>query len=132
VLAVLAALPLATWAAKFTRFTFAALSSAGVTATTLDLDGRLNDNVSGTASITVTGSPATCKYAIEGRLSTGAWVTLGATDDCTGATDCYPSGEECPVFHWDSKPVDELRGRLIELTGGTTPTAAAEIKVVGR
>lgn len=121
----------AAYGAQVTRFNFGALSAAGVTSTTLPLQQRLQDNVSGTAEVVVTGSPTTCKYAIEGRLS-GGWVVIGKTDDCTGANDCYPAGEECNVFHWADKSVDEIRGRLIEISGGSSPTASCQVKLVAR
>ena len=131
-LAVLALAAVSSAAALVTRHTWAALSSAGDSPSPISLQFRLPDNSSGTAEVIVTGSPATCKAALLGRLEGGAWDVIGVTDDCTGANDCYPAGEECNKFHWTGKTVDELNFRLIELTGGSTPTAAMKIKVVGQ
>lgn len=69
-----------------------------------------------TIHLRVTGGPATCTYRLEGSLDpdevTPEWFDLSGTLTCTTST----------MVHIVDRPVMRVRGNLLTLTGGTSPT----------
>ena len=65
-----------------------------------------------TVQLTVAGSPSTCTYRLEGSLDGSLWSDLSGTQSCTASV----------MFHVVDKPVSWLRGNLLTLSGGSSPT----------
>jgi hypothetical protein len=69
----------------------------------------------------VTGGPATCTYRLQGTRDGTTWYNISASDiTCTSTTISFESG----------KPAVSVRGNLVTLTGGTSPTVT--LKYVGK
>jgi hypothetical protein len=105
-------------------FTFAPLDTEDTNTATHDIV-QLPPIPTATLQLVVTGEPTTCTYRLEGQLrdATG-WDVLAEI-----------TGSECvdgKMVHFESKAVDVLRGRLHELTGGTTPEVTGLVKMVTR
>lgn len=66
------------------------------------------------SQIVVTGGPAGCTYDLEGSNDGGTtWFDITASPvTCTSTVESFVTG----------KPVDMVRGDLVTLSGGTTPT----------
>jgi hypothetical protein len=74
-----------------------------------------------TAELIVTGAPATCTYRLQGTGDGVTWFNVSAADvTCTTSTVAFEA----------NKPVMQVRGSLITLTGGTAPTV--RLKYIGR
>lgn len=68
----------------------------------------------------VTGGPATCTYRLQGTRDGTTWFNVSASDiTCTSTTVAFESG----------KPAVSVRGNLLTLTGGTSPTVT--LKYIG-
>ena len=67
-----------------------------------------------TLALTVTGSPAGCTYRLEGSLDGTTFFDLSGAQTCTSST----------MFHVVQKKVTYVRGFLITLSGGSSPTVA--------
>ena len=72
-----------------------------------------------TVELRVTGTPASCTYALEGSAltlydnpATTDFGNLSGDIDCTSVT----------LLHIANKPVNTVHGHLKALTGGTSPT----------
>lgn len=67
-----------------------------------------------TAQLIVTGGPTGCTYRLQGSNDGGAtWFNISAADiTCTTTTSSFEV----------NKPGVRIRGNLLTLTGGTTPT----------
>ena len=88
---------------------FAAQSGTGQTAT---FDPKV---VPGNHSIqlVVTGSPTGCTYRLQGSNDGTNWYNISAADiTCTSTTQAYEQ----------NKPARLLRGNLLTLSGGSSPT----------
>lgn len=63
--------------------------------------------------LVVTGAPSTCTYRLQGSNDNTNWFNISASDiTCTSSTQAYET----------SKPARWVRGNLLTLTGGTSPT----------
>jgi hypothetical protein len=105
-------------------FAFAPLDTEDTNTATHDIV-QLPPIPTATLQLVVTGAPTTCTYRLEGQLrdATG-WDVLA---EITGA-ECIDG----KMVHFESKAVDVLRGRLHELTGGTSPEVTGLVKMVTR
>lgn len=89
---------------------------SSVTTTSIYSWGDVAKNI--TIVYTVTGSPGTCQFQIEGSAKPSA----AAADmvDMSGSILCTSSG----MIHIADKPISSIRANLTILTGGTAPTVA--------
>jgi len=112
--------PLEAQAGDFRGFqkTFTAQTTTGATATSGLMRGI---PVWHTAELIVTGGPATCTYRLQGSRDGVTWFNISAADiTCTSTTVSFEVG----------KPAVSVRGNLLTLTGGTTPSV--QLKYIGR
>lgn len=66
-----------------------------------------------TAHVIVTGGPATCTYRIQGSRDGTNWFNISGSDiTCTATATQFTTGA----------PTVYIRGNLLTLTGGTSPT----------
>lgn len=87
--------------------TWTALSAAGVTSS---LATAGNDKH--TLAAVIAGSPATCTMRLEGSLDNVNFFDLSGSQTCTSTF----------MFHVVDRTVTFVRGRVLTLTGGSTPT----------
>lgn len=88
--------------------TFAAQSATGATVSYDTFNTRVH-----TAQLVVTGSPLTCTYRLQGSNDATNWYDISGSDiTCTSSA----------VQHVADKPSRYVRGNLLTLTGGTSPT----------
>ncbi|MGA8762263.1 MAG: hypothetical protein WB562_05170, partial [Candidatus Sulfotelmatobacter sp.] len=66
-------------------------------------------------SLTVTGAPSTCTYKLQGSVDGTIWMDLSPATACTSST----------VFQAGPAAVNQVRGNLVSLSGGTSPTVTA-------
>jgi len=100
------------------RKTFTTQTTTGATASSGLMRGYA---VNHTAELIVTGGPATCTYRLQGTGDGTTWFNISAADlTCTSTTVGFEA----------NKPVAQVRGNLLTLTGGTTPTVT--LKYIGR
>lgn len=98
--------------------TFPAQTVVGATASSGLMRGIA---INHTAELIVTGGPATCTYRLQGTKDAVTWFNISAADlTCTSSTVGFEA----------NKPVVQIRGNLLTLTGGTSPTIT--LKYVGR
>lgn len=98
--------------------TFATQSGTGATATSGLMRGV---PVAHTAELIVTGGPAACTYRLQGSRDGVTWFNISAADiTCTATTVAFENG----------KPAVTVRGNLLTLSGGTTPTVT--LKYIGK
>lgn len=95
----------------------AALAQAAKTWTALTATGTTAlYNVPGndihTMQAIVTGSPASCTVHLEGSIDSTHWFDLSGDQTCTSSM----------MFHVVARSVLYVRGNLITLSGGTSPT----------
>lgn len=98
--------------------TFTAQTATGATATSGLMRGI---PVYHTIELIVTGGPAACTYRLQGTRDGTTWYNISAADiTCTATTVAFETG----------KPAVSVRGNLLTLSGGTSPTVT--LKYVGR
>lgn len=98
--------------------TFTAQTAVGATISSGQMRGVA---VWHTIELIVTGAPATCTYRLQGTRDGITWFNISAADiTCTATTVSFESG----------KPAVQVRGNLLTLTGGTSPTIT--LKYIGR
>lgn len=98
--------------------TFVTQTAVGATATSGLMRGV---PIAHTAELIVTGAPATCTYRLQGSRDGVTWFNLSAADlVCTASTVGFENG----------KPAVTVRGNLLTLTGGTTPSVT--LKYIGK
>lgn len=98
--------------------TFTAQTTVGATASAGNIRGIA---INHTAELIVTGAPATCTYRLQGTRDGVTWFNISAADiTCTSTTVAFEA----------NKPAVTIRGNLVTLTGGTSPTIT--LKYVGR
>lgn len=69
--------------------------------------------ISHSIGLVVTGSPTGCTYRLQGSRDGTNWFNISATDiTCTSTTASYEA----------NKPWPQVRGNLLTLSGGTSPT----------
>lgn len=74
-----------------------------------------------TIELITTGGPATCTYRLQGSNDNVTWFNISAADiTCTTTIVAFET----------NKPVIRVRGNLLTLTGGTTPSVT--LKYAGR
>lgn len=101
----------------FTR-TFTTQTATGATASSGALRGT---PVNHAINLVVTGGPATCTYRLQGSANGTTWYNISAADiTCTSSATAFEA----------NKPTRYVRGNLLTLTGGTTPTVT--LQYVGR
>jgi len=99
--------------------TFPAQSGTGATASSGLMRGIAMFH---TIELIVTGAPATCTYRLQGTRDAVTWFNVSAADiTCTSSIVTFESA---------AKPVVQVRGNLLTLTGGTAPTVT--LKYIGR
>lgn len=84
------------------------------TGATTSLSAPMSVLTNHSIQLVVTGGPATCTYRLQGSNDGGTtWFNISASDiTCTSSTQSYET----------SKPARAVRGNLLTLTGGTSPT----------
>ena len=98
--------------------TFTAQTAVGATASSGLMRGV---PVAHTAELIVTGTPTTCTYRLQGSRDGVTWFNISAADiTCTATTVAFENG----------KPAVTVRGNLLTLTGGTSPTIT--LKYIGK
>jgi hypothetical protein len=98
--------------------TFTAQTTTGATASSGTMRGI---SVNHTIELIVTGAPAGCTYRLQGTRDAVTWFNLSASDiTCTSTTVSFES----------NKPTVQVRGNLVTLSGGTSPTVT--LKYVGK
>lgn len=97
--------------------TFTTQTAVGAT-TALTPRGIPTDH---TIELIVTGAPATCTYQAQGSRDGTTWFNLSASAiTCTSTITAFES----------NKPVVHVRGNILTLTGGTSPSVT--MKYIGR
>jgi hypothetical protein len=97
---------------RTTWHTFATLSAPGATeATDVSFTGAYLHSV----SVTVAGAPSTCTYKLQGSVDGSVWMDLSPATVCTSST----------VFQAGPAAVEQVRGYLVSLSGGSSPTVRA-------
>jgi hypothetical protein len=77
--------------------------------------------VNHTAELIVTGAPATCTYRLQGTRDGTTWFDISASAiTCTTTTVAFEA----------NKPAVNVRGNLVTLTGGTSPSVT--LKYIGK
>lgn len=99
----------ATAAAQSIRYAFAAHSATGTKAA-IDVTRVMPHKH--TASVIVTGTPATCVITLEGSIDGTNFFDISGNQTCTASL----------MFHVVEKPVLYVRPNLTTLTGGSSPT----------
>lgn len=98
--------------------TFTAQTAVGATATSGLMRGI---PIAHTAELVVTGAPTGCTYRLQGSRDGVTWFNISAADiTCTSSTVAFENG----------KPAVSVRGNLLTLTGGTTPSVT--LKYIGK
>lgn len=98
--------------------TFTAQTATGTTATSGLMRGI---PVAHTIELVVTGGPTGCTYRLQGSRDGTTWFNISAADiTCTTSTVAFENG----------KPAVSVRGNLLTLTGGTTPSVT--LKYIGK
>jgi len=100
--------------------TFTTQSATGATSAAA-ANGLRGIPVNHTIELITTGAPATCTYQLQGSRDSTTWFNMSAA-----AITCTST-----IVAWEAnKPVVNVRGNLLTLTGGTAPTVT--LKYVGR
>jgi len=94
---------------------FAALTAAGQTPAFSVKFGN-SYPLHHTLTAAVTGAPSACSFNLEGSLDATVWNDLGSNTDCLATT----------IIHVVNKAVTHVRGDLVTLTAGTSPTVTFE------
>ena len=98
--------------------TFTTQTAVGATASSGQMRGIA---VHHTTELIVTGAPTGCTYRLQGTRDGTTWFNLSAADvTCTTTAVAFEA----------NKPAVQVRGNLLTLTGGTTPSVT--LKYIGR